>query len=123
MAASSWRQRAAMVVLSSSSEARCRLAIGSSTRGQQFLRQPCAAVGPRNGYGERFWLAQQGAEVLPDQRIELTNRRPARGTAGQLPRIGALPLAVADIVGVPPAGLSTASQATNSTAHQSAQQV
>lgn len=28
---------------------------------QQRLRQPCAAVGPRNGHRERLWLAQQSA--------------------------------------------------------------
>ena len=54
--------------------------------GQQLLWQPRSAVRPRDGHGERFRLAQQPAEVLPDQLVELTHRCSARGAAGHMTR-------------------------------------
>jgi hypothetical protein len=61
--------------------------------GEQLLRQPRPAVRPCHGRRQRLRLAQQGAEVPPHQLVELTDRRLARGAAGRMTRVGALPLA------------------------------
>ena len=58
----------------------------------QLLRQPCPAMGARNGGGERLGLGQQGAEILPHQLVELAGGRVAGGAARGPVRVGAVPL-------------------------------
>jgi hypothetical protein len=90
----------------------------------QLLRQPCPAMGTCDSGGERLRLGQQGAEILPHQLVELTGGRVAGGAARGPVRVGAVPLAVAQIVEVPPVDRARrAGEAAAPAAHQRAQQV
>jgi hypothetical protein len=89
-----------------------------------YAGSPGTAVSSRNGRGKRFWFAQQGAEVLPHQLIELTGRGVPRRAAGRAMREAAVPLAVAQIAEVSPVdGAGRAGQAAAAATHQGAQQV
>ena len=81
-------------------------------------------MGARDGRGQRLRLAQQGAEIVPDQLVELAGGGVARGAARGAVREGAVPLAAAQIVEVPPVdGPRRAGEAAVAAAHQRAQQV
>src|SRR4051812_49788247 len=89
--------------------------------GRELLRQPSPAVSTGDGCGEWLRLAQERAQVVPYQGIELAGRGVARGAAGGAVREGAVALAVAQVVEVPPVGGSCrAGQAAMAAAHQGA---
>ena len=91
---------------------------------EQFLRQPRSTMRACHGPGQRLRLGQHRPEIAPDQVIKLPGGCVARRAACGAVREGAVALAVAQVVEVPPVDCSGgAGQAAMTAVHQGAQQV
>jgi len=92
--------------------------------GLEFLGQPVASMGPFQGLGERLWLGQEGAQVLPDQCVQGGGRSVAGGAALALRGPQGIGVTLADVVGVAGGkGAGGGVQTTRPTTHQPPQQI
>ena len=79
---------------------------------------------PRHGFSQRLGGIQQAAQIFPDQGVELVGGGIARRAARGAMRAGAMRLAAAQIVEVPPIGGPCRTGETAATAaHQRAQEI